>query len=233
MFERVLISRGTFGDIRTYMPQAKLTVGLPTETWIHDVSKNHSDATFRVITVQAGEGTGIALVELITERPVPIVTAIERCEDVTHLDLLWKCEDEALLQIETRDPALLAPVWQAGVPISTPFDVRDGETTWQTTTSDDRLSAFGERLTDLGIEFDIQYVRTVGTSDADRLLTDRQLEVLLAAAEEGYYETPRTATLTEVAESLDISKATASDILQRAEGKVVDTFIEESTVTDR
>lgn len=214
------------------MPQAKLTVKLPTETWMHDVSKSHPDATFRVITVQAGDATGIALVELITQNPVPVVTAVERRERVTHLDLLWKHEDEALLQIETKDPPLLVPVWEAGVPLSTPFDVRDGETTWETTTTDERLSAFGERLDDLGVEFDIRYVRTVGRTDADRLLTDRQLEVLLAAAEAGYYETPRTATLTEVADSLDISKATASDILQRAEGTVVDSFLTDHPTVD-
>ena len=47
----------------------------------------------------------------------------------------------------------------------------------------------------------------------------------VAAVEQGYYETPRRATLTDIAESMDISKATASDILHRAEGKVVDWFV--------
>ncbi|WP_211609245.1 helix-turn-helix domain-containing protein [Halogranum amylolyticum] len=57
------------------------------------------------------------------------------------------------------------------------------------------------------------------------LLTDRQQQVFLAAVEQGYYETPRRATLTDVAESMEISKATASNILHRAEGRIVDWFV--------
>ncbi|WP_137283400.1 helix-turn-helix domain-containing protein [Halorussus salinisoli] len=211
------------------MPQAKLTVTLPEETWMYSLSKAHPDATFRVVATLAGEGTGVALVELVTADPVPVVTDIERQDDA-DIALLWKHDDEALLQIETADPLLLAPVWQAGVPLRTPFEIRDGRTTWETTTTDERLSAFGEALADLDVEFDVEYVRGVESGPADTLLTDRQLEVLRAAADHGYYERPRTATLTEVAESLGVSKATASDVLQRAEGKIIDWFLGEYAV---
>lgn len=173
------------------------------------------------------EGTGLALVELIADDLVSVVAAIERRETVTDLDLLWKREEEALLQIEATEPTLLAPVWDAGVPLRTPFEIRDRSTTWETTTSDDRLSALADCLDALGVEFEVRHVRAAGATEADYLLTDRQLEVLRAAATAGYYERPRTATLTEVAETLDIAKATCSDTLHRAEGKLVDWFIAE------
>ncbi|WP_135826600.1 helix-turn-helix domain-containing protein [Halorussus ruber] len=209
------------------MPQARLAITLPEGTWIHSLSTEYPETTFRVVATLGGNGTGVALVELVSDDPVPVVSAIERREDVTDLALLWKRDDEALLQVETRDPLPLLPVWKAGVPLRTPFEIRDGRTTWETTTTDDRLAAFGEALAEFGVEFEVEYVRGVESGPADDLLTDRQLEVLRAAAQQGYYETPRTATLTEVAESLDVSKATASDILQRAEGAVVDWFLAE------
>ncbi|WP_276300919.1 helix-turn-helix domain-containing protein [Halorussus lipolyticus] len=209
------------------MPQARLAITLPKETWIHSLSTEYPDATFRVVATLGGNGTGVALVEVVSGDPVAVISAIEQREDVTDLALLWKRDDEALLQIETEDPLPLAPVWEAGVPLRTPFEIRDGRTTWETTTTDDRLAAFGDALAEFGVEFEVEYVRGVKSGPADDLLTDRQLEVLRAAAKQGYYETPRTATLTEVAESLDVSKATASDILQRAEGAVIDWFLAE------
>lgn len=58
-----------------------------------------------------------------------------------------------------------------------------------------------------------------------RLLTDRQREVLDTALREGYFEVPRECTLAEVAETLDIDKSTASEILRRAYARIVKWYI--------
>ncbi|MGK2230049.1 MAG: putative DNA binding protein, partial [Methanobacteriota archaeon] len=46
------------------------------------------------------------------------------------------------------------------------------------------------------------------------------------AHELGYYDTPREISLSEVANEMDIAKSTCSEILHRAEGKVVSEFLE-------
>ncbi len=207
------------------MPQAKFSITIPDETWIAQVSKEHPDCVFKVITVLSGVEKSVALFELTTRDIMAILADTERHEDITSLELLWKDEDEALLQVETTNPVLLDPIWEIGVPLQTPFKVTDGTVRWELTTSSTRLSALGEQLEASGIQFDIDYVRSIGDSDAESILTDRQQQVFLAAVEQGYYETPRWATLTDVAESLGISKATASDILHRAEGRIVDWFV--------
>ncbi|WP_458207797.1 helix-turn-helix domain-containing protein [Haladaptatus sp. NG-SE-30] len=208
------------------MPRAKFTITIPDETWISQVSKAHPDCVFKVITVLSGVDSSVALLELSAKNPVPMIADIERDEDIASLELLWKDEDEALLQVETTNPVLLDPVWEVGVPLQTPFEVVEGSASWELTTSTSRLSALGTRLEESGIQFDIDYVRSIGDNESDSILTDRQQQVLLAAVEQGYYETPRRATLTNVAESMDITKATASDILHRAEGRIVDWFVE-------
>ncbi|WP_440008886.1 helix-turn-helix domain-containing protein [Halomicrococcus sp. SG-WS-1] len=180
---------------------------------------------FKVITVLPGSECSVALLELTAQNPVPMLADIEHQEDITMLELLWKDEDEALLQVETSNPLLLDPIQEIGVPLQTPFEVVDGTASWELTTSSDRLSALSEQLEASGIQFDIDYVRSISDSDAESVLTDRQQQVLLAAVEQGYYETPRRTTLTDVAESMNISKATASDILHRAEGKIIDWFV--------
>lgn len=209
------------------MPRARLSLSIPEGVWIHDVSTRHPQVTFEVVAALAGDEAAIGLVELRGTDPLPVMTDVERRSDVVEVDLLWSRETEALLQVETESQPLLVPAWRAGVPIEMPFTVRNGEATWTLTTSSARFSAFGEYLDESGIAYDVEYVHDVGRDEADRVMTDRQREVLLAAIEQGYYATPREATLTEVAEALDIAKATCSDVLHRAEGSLVTWFADE------
>lgn len=208
------------------MPSARLTVSIPAGTWIHDVSVGHPEANFRVLGVLADEGTGVALLEVRAADPVPIISDIEGAETVLDIDLLYKREDATLLQVETADPRLLVPMLEAEIPLQTPFGVDEGAATWELTTSADRLATLGERLEAAGIAFDLEALRDPRET-ADRLLTDRQQEALLAAIEAGYYETPREITLTDLSSVLGISKATGSDLLHRAESAVLTWFVDE------
>ncbi|MXR20917.1 helix-turn-helix domain-containing protein [Halobacterium bonnevillei] len=209
------------------MPHAKLTIDIPDQTWIGDISAAHPELVFQVVTSIPAADSGIGLVRLTAADPLPIITDIQARDDVQSLELLWKHDDEALLQIQTLNPLPLLPVWRAGVPLKMPFDIQDGEATWEVTTSNSRLSSLRTHLDDIGIDFDIEFVREIGASQADQLLTDRQQEVLLAAVEAGYYRSPRESTLGEVAETLGVANATCSDVLHRAEGHVVHWFVDE------
>lgn len=209
------------------MPHAKLTIDIPEHTWIGDISATHPEVVFQVVTSIPGEGTGIGLVRLAATDPLPIITDIQTRDDVESLELLWKHDDEALLQIQTVNPLPLLPVWRAGVPLKMPFDIQNGEAIWEVTTSTSRLSNLRDHLDDLGIGFTIDYVREIDASQADRLLTDRQQEVLLAAVEAGYYRSPRESTLGDVADTLGVANATCSDVLHRAEGHIIHWFVEE------
>lgn len=209
------------------MPHAKLTIDIPERTWIGDISTAHPEILFQVVTSISGERIGIGLVRLVATDPLPIITDIQARDDVKNLELLWKHDDEALLQIQTVNPLPLLPVWRAGVPLKMPFDIQDGEAAWEVTTSTSRLSSLRDHLDDLGFGFSIEYVREIDASQADRLLTNRQQEVLIAAVEAGYYRAPRESTLGDVAETLGVANATCSDVLHRAEGHIIHWFVEE------
>ncbi|WP_340681201.1 helix-turn-helix domain-containing protein [Natrinema caseinilyticum] len=184
------------------------------------------------MTALAGERAWIALVELTTDDPLSILTAIQQQPDVVQLELLWKQATTALLQVETTSPPLLLPLWEAGIPIKLPFSIQNGEATWELTTSDSRFSALGTELENAGIDFELESVSSVDSTRADRLVTNRQQDVLATALEAGYYATPREATLTDVADRLGISKATCSEILHRAEGSVIRWFLAERSGTE-
>lgn len=58
-------------------------------------------------------------------------------------------------------------------------------------------------------------------------LTDRQFEAASVAAELGYYEVPKEATLADVAARLDCAESTASNLLRKAESKVMGRVVDE------
>jgi len=57
--------------------------------------------------------------------------------------------------------------------------------------------------------------------DVSTLLTDRQLEVLEAAIEKGYYKIPRQATNEDIAEDLDCSTSTVGEHLRKIESRII------------
>lgn len=59
-----------------------------------------------------------------------------------------------------------------------------------------------------------------------RLLTPRQEEVLARAVAEGYYRVPRDITLVQLARKCGVSTSSLSEILRRAEGRVIQSYAE-------
>ncbi len=60
------------------------------------------------------------------------------------------------------------------------------------------------------------------------MLTDRQLEVVTRALEEGYFEWPRTIDSEELADELGISRTTMLEHLRKAQSKLLTSAIEEN-----
>ncbi|AGN00048.1 Bacterio-opsin activator HTH domain-containing protein [Salinarchaeum sp. Harcht-Bsk1] len=206
------------------MTHAELTVTLPDGTWVKDVSAANPDATFRVLAALPGTETGFGLVELVADDPRPVLTAMEDHDAITRIELLQAGEDRAMVQFETTQPLLLFSARESRMPIELPIDIVDGTTTLELTASRDRLSELAHQFDAFGLDYAVEYVSP--RVESERLLTDRQRELVTTAIEMGYYDTPREASMTELAEALDIAKSTCSETLHRAEEKVIKRFSE-------
>lgn len=205
------------------MPRARLAIDVPETVWIGAVSREHPEATFRVLAAMPEGDRGVGLVEVRAPDIGAVAASIDEQSTVTDVAVLHRGEDRATLQFETSDPLLLFPVQSAGVPLELPFDIRDGAATWELTASHDRLSQLGDQLDAFDIRFTVESIEHY--VDPDRLLTDRQRRLLVEAVERGYYDTPRGCSLTELAEALDVAKSSVSETLHRAEGAVVKHYV--------
>ncbi|MFB6172880.1 MAG: helix-turn-helix domain-containing protein [Haloarculaceae archaeon] len=205
------------------MPQAELSITVPEGVWIGDVTRAHPEARVRVLAALTDEASGVGLAEVDAPDVSSVVAAVDDQEDVTALEVLRQDEETALIQFETTTPLLLLPMQESGVPLEFPFTLRAGEATWDVTAPHDRLSALGDQLRSFGIQFTVERVRE--PVEPEQLLTDRQLTLVENAVERGYYDTPRTCTLTDLATDLGLAKSTCSEVLHRAEGKIVKQFL--------
>ena len=211
------------------MPRATLTLTVPEGIWIGDVTRNHPEATVRILSALTGEDAGVGLAEITAPDLSEMVADIADDETVTELEILQRHEETVLVQFETTMPLLLLPVQDSGVPLTMPFTIRDGRVEWEITAPQHRLSELGAQLDQFGIPYTVEEVRQY--VEPEHLLTERQLRLMRVAVERGYYDTPRRCSLTDLADHLDLAKSTCSETLHRAEGKVIKQFLEESDET--
>ncbi|MFB6353856.1 MAG: helix-turn-helix domain-containing protein [Halobacteriales archaeon] len=95
----------------------------------------------------------------------------------------------------------------------------------------DREAARGlwDFATDHDLDVELVRVNEYGSILEHRYgLTDAQREAVLVALDAGYFDEPRGATLGEVAETLDISKPSASRLLRRALKRLVRSTLAEA-----
>lgn len=206
------------------MPQANLTITIPNGIWIGDVSRAHPNASIRILSALTGEDAGVGLAEITASDLQDVVADIQDSASVTELEILQQYENTVLVQFETTMPLLLLPVQDSGVPLTMPFTIENGQAEWDITAPQHRLSELGTQLDEFGIPFTVNEVHQ--NIEPTQLLTDRQLRLVNAAVEHGYYDTPRRCSLTDLAEELELAKSTCSETLHRAEEKIIKQFIE-------
>lgn len=212
------------------MTRARLTVSLPDWCWKGALSRRFPETTVR--TRATGGGGGAAWIELVTLAGPDVgacAAALESLDGVADAAVVERNGDEATVEVRSDAAPILRAGAESGVPIETPFDVVSGEATVDVTSTHEGLSALGEALESLDCRYEVAFVRS--DLQPTELLTSTQRDLLFAAVEGGYYETPRRCTLTELAERVGIAKSTCSETLQRVEETVVGYFLREACGT--
>jgi len=197
------------------MPRADLTIDLPEGVWVGDLSRSYPDTTFRILSAFPDDDSGYGLLEINSEELDEILDRMRTHEAVQSLETVQRVEDRAVVQFETNELPLLLTIQRAQIPLEPPLELVDGEITLHLTAPRDRISAFADQLEALSIPYSLD--RIYGDVELSTPLTDTQRELLIAALERGYYDTPRRITLTELAADLGMASSTVSETLHRAE----------------
>lgn len=204
------------------MTNTRLSVRLPEGQWKRDVTGEHPETVISFPSMVLSEAHAIEVVVLSGETADPCLWAIRDHPAVLDSTVICRDSERTIVQIETTDSVLLSAAKQAGTPLSFPVTLWDGKLLVDLLSTRERISALGDHLDTDGVHFEVVHIRDDhGIRD---LLTERQREVVAAAVNCGYYETPRTCSLTELADELGIAKSTCSGTLQRAEEAIINHF---------
>lgn len=180
----------------------------------------HPDCTLRILSAHPTENGLLVILEATRIDPASLDhlfdgTAITPSYEILHAD-------ERIVQIQYELPFVPSPyraLFSSENLPQFPYVIRDGWTICELTSSQERLSRFKDELETTDFRYEIVSL-TQSTAPTD-LLTERQQQLINTAVEHGYYDTPRSCSLTDLAAMLDIRKSTASEIIHRAEGKLI------------
>ena len=98
----------------------------------------------------------------------------------------------------------------------------DGTTEWTVAfTGREALTELLDRLKNNKV--DVKILRLTSIADVESL-TSRQRSIVEVALEEGYFDYPRRITLRNLAKKVGVSASTVSEVLRRAEKKILSTY---------
>lgn len=207
------------------MAQATLTIALPEQIWLQQVSAAHPEARLQLLAAVPGSESGFVLVRLLGAAVPEVIEELDDHPQIIDLSVARRSEAEATVHFETTAPLLLVSSDAFESPIDLPIDVQNGAATVEATGSREQLAGFAERLERMGLQYRIERVQE--RLHESEVLSERQLEVVVTAVNEGYYDTPRRCSLTELAAHLEIAKSTCSETLHRAEEAIIKRFVED------
>ncbi|PSQ18909.1 DNA-binding protein [Halobacteriales archaeon QS_8_69_26] len=180
--------------------------------------------------------TGLMAVDGDAERFREAVTGAESFRSIA----VTPAGEDRFYVFATLDPReaplprqVLAALTRDGMVILTPVVYRDGCVHVRLVGETDAVGSAVEALPD-AVEVDVREIGRLGfeADSAVAELTDRQREVLHAAMEMGYYETPRGTTHEAIAERLGVAPSTVSEHIKRAETRIIRRVLSTSDPTD-
>lgn len=132
----------------------------------------------------------------------------------------------ARFRLPARERRYRQALHREGVLVVPPIEMRADRTIRLSLVGD--AEALSAALDDLPDALSVEVLRTGTYRGVDgATLSDRQREAVRAAWAVGYYELPREGNLADVAARLDCGTSTASDLLRRAERRLVAGLLDE------
>lgn len=170
------------------MPYTKLTITVPGSIWIGEISRAYPETGFRVLAATTCSPSGVVQLEIHSAEYDSICGEIRGYNSVTELTVFETNVECCRIQVETTVPLLLMAIEGSGVPLETPFEIRNGRMGLEAMLPQHRLSTLSDQFERFDIDFTVDEIRQ--DDEADALLTERQRWLVEEAIDRGYYDTP-------------------------------------------
>ncbi len=165
------------------------------------------------------------------------LSALRDHENMAEYQLFSKEDGTAIIRTVIEETNAMSTITDHGGYITGPFRITDGSEQWQVGFDDEQTTEAALHDLEKGNEFVVEDRSAVSMDalfdtmrnanaattmlDACRDLTDVERETIETAADQGYFESPREATLSTLADEFDVSTAAVSKNMRRGEKKLL------------
>ncbi|MFW6003185.1 MAG: helix-turn-helix domain-containing protein [Halanaeroarchaeum sp.] len=169
------------------------------------------------------------------------LTALRDHENLNDYQLFSKHDGTAIIRTVIEETNAMSTISAHDGYITGPFHIEDGRERWQVgfdseRTADEAIVALekgnefvieGRSELELDQLFDLITHSSAATTllDAVRDLSEVEERTITAAADAGYFESPREATLSTLADEFDVSTAAVSKNMRRGEKKLLRSIV--------
>jgi predicted DNA binding protein len=179
------------------MVTARLEITPPASEWFVQLSTEHPNDEFTLLTLYNDESELLGIFEAETDDPDALLCTLNDIESITGCDLLHTAEGFAVIEYSVTESRVYSATVASGTLPPASVTVRDGVLFVEIRMPHNRLAGTIEAIEAIGGSCELL---SLSRSDGiDDLLTDAQQRFMTEAVTQGYYDTPRACTLTELA----------------------------------
>ena len=160
---------------------------------------------------------------IVTPAAAHLADHLEKLPEIRQFSILSAGADRADVVTWAEQSSILECLLRTNCVFIGPTVVRDGVENWQIMAPS--REDLREALASLEEHAEIAYIRNSTALGPGSGLTDRQSAALSVAIELGYFDSPRRASVEDVAHQLGVSPSTAVEHLRKAEKKILENYL--------
>jgi len=206
--------------------QIKLSIEIPQDKWLATFNKKYPELNFQILSnFLIGTNSGITSFQIRGSSVKQFISDFKDSSSKKTAQILFEGENIVILNVKEVDPWILNNLVKTELLVSYPVLVKEGQIRMEAITSRSKVDRFLEQLKKKGI---IAKIERIGYYYKSTLLTQRQNEIVNLAYQKGFFNIPRSISLTKFASDLNISKSALSETLRRIFKKLAHNYINSS-----
>jgi len=190
--------------------------------WACEISRKFPDARFKVLDIHPFKDGGRGILDISGKIDEEALSKfLRRINAVKKSDVLFSGTGKNIVSVYFSGGLFSKILSKPSVYIKPPLTLESGYVLINIMGTEEHISDFLKELRSRR-GLDISILRKSELSYFDKpKLTEKQLRVIRAAIEEGYYNVPRKTTIAKLAKKLGMSQANVAEHLQKAERRII------------
>ncbi|MHA1235831.1 MAG: helix-turn-helix domain-containing protein, partial [Promethearchaeota archaeon] len=199
---------------------AWIEIETPKQKWISEIFKKYRDLEIVILNFLPYDFEDFianAIIQIYHYKIDEIIESIKDNPSVLGFSVLEKSENQAKINIRTKDPYLLYAIIKNGILIDFPVRLSEGVAIWKLVATRKKINDLLLQFEERGINFTLLRILNsdYNIDDNENKLNLEESQVIRKAIKLGFFDMPRRISLEELANELGKSKSALSVRLRK------------------